>query len=49
MTVNPKEGDNAFTGRILKVVVDGQPIAAAQKIQQDSSLHEANLKKAPSD
>ena len=44
-----KEGDNAFTGKILKVVVDVKPMGAAQKAEADKAQQEARLKKAISD
>lgn len=42
-----KEGNNTFTGKILKVVVDVQPIGVSQ--EEDTMLHEAAFKKALSD
>jgi arylsulfatase len=48
VTVDYKEGDNAFTGNILKVVVDVQP-TAAQKTVETNGRQEAILKKAISD
>jgi hypothetical protein len=41
-----KEGDNAFTGKILKVVVEVQPVTAAQAAQEQKARNEANVKKA---
>jgi arylsulfatase len=49
VTNDYKEGDNAFTGKIDKVVVDVQPIAAAAKQQEDKSRQEAAIKRAMSD
>jgi arylsulfatase len=49
VTDDYKQGDNAFTGKILKVVIDVQPIAAAQKVDEDKARKEAALKKALSD
>jgi arylsulfatase len=48
VTVDYKEGANAFTGNILKVVVDVQP-TAAQKTVETNGRQEAVLKKAISD
>jgi arylsulfatase len=44
-----KEGDNSFTGKILKVVVDVKPIGVAEKAQAENAQKEARLKKALSD
>jgi len=44
-----KEGDNAFTGKILKVVIDVKPIGVAEKAQAENAQQEARLKKALSD
>jgi arylsulfatase len=44
-----KEGDNAFTGKILKVVVDVQPIGTAQQQEEDKTRQDAAIKKALSD
>jgi hypothetical protein len=49
VTTDYKEGDNSFSGKILKVVVDVQPIAAAQKTEEDRGRQEANVKRALSD
>jgi arylsulfatase A-like enzyme len=49
VTADYKEGDNSFTGKILKVVVDVKPIGAAVKAQADAARHEAEVKKALSD
>jgi arylsulfatase len=48
VTTDYKEADNAFTGSILKVVVEVQPIAA-QKMVETKGLQEAILKRAISD
>jgi arylsulfatase len=44
-----KEYDNAFTGKILKVVVDVKPVGAAVKAEADSGQRMAAVKKALSD
>jgi hypothetical protein len=44
-----KEGDNSFTGKILKVVVDVKPMGIAEKAEADKAQQEARLKKAISD
>ncbi len=44
-----KEGDNSFTGKIIKVVVDVKPMGAAEKADAGKALQEAKLKKAISD
>jgi hypothetical protein len=44
-----KERDNAFTGKILKVVVDVKPIGAAIKAEEDSGKRIEAVKKALSD
>jgi len=49
VTTDYKEGDNAFTGDILKVVVEVQPMADAQKTIETKGRQEALLKKAISD
>ena len=49
VTDDYEEGNNSFTGKILKVVVDVQPIGAAQKQEEDKTRHEAALQKALSD
>jgi arylsulfatase A-like enzyme len=49
VTADYKERDNAFTGKILKVVVEVKPIGAAVKAQADAAAREARLKKALSD
>jgi arylsulfatase A-like enzyme len=49
VTSDYKERDNAFTGKILKVVVDVKPIGAAIKAEEDSGRRIAAVKKALSD
>ena len=49
VTTDYKERDNAFTGKILKVVVDVKPIGAAVKVEADAAKHETEMKKALSD
>ena len=49
VTTDYKERDNAFTGKILKVVVDVKPIGVGLKQQEDNSRHEAAVKKALAD
>jgi len=49
VTTDYKEYDNAFTGKILKVVVDVKPIGAAVKAEADSGQRIAGIKKALSD
>ncbi len=49
VTSDYKEGDNTFTGKILKVVVDVQPVGTAQKQEEDKTRQEAAMKKALSD
>jgi arylsulfatase A-like enzyme len=49
VTSDYKEGDNSFTGKILKVVVDVKPIGVAEKAEAEHALQEARLKKAISD
>jgi len=44
-----KEGDNSFTGKILKVVVNVKPLGAAEKAEAEHAQQEARLKKAISD
>jgi arylsulfatase len=44
-----KEGDNSFTGKILKVEIDVKPMGVAEKADADKALQEAKLKKAISD
>jgi arylsulfatase len=49
VTTDYKERDNAFTGKILKVTVDVQPVGAALKAEVEASQRTAALKKALSD
>jgi arylsulfatase len=49
VTADYPERDNAFTGEILKVVVEVQEIGAAIQAQVDAAQSEASLKKALSD
>lgn len=49
VTSDYKEGDNSFTGKILKVVVDVKPMGVAIKAQAEAAKHEAEVKKALSD
>jgi len=44
-----KEGDNSFTGKILKVVINVKPMGAAEKAEAEHAQQEARLKKAISD
>ncbi len=46
VTADYKERDNSFTGKILKVTVDVQPIGAAVKAQADAARHETDVKMA---
>ena len=49
VTADYKEGDNSFTGRILKVVIDVKPMGVAEKAEAENAQREARLKKAISD
>jgi arylsulfatase len=49
VTTDYKERDNAFTGKILKVVIDVKPIGAAVKADADAARRETDIKKALSD
>ncbi len=49
VTADYKERDNAFTGKILKVVVDVKPVGAAVKAEADLGQRTAAMKKALSD
>ena len=49
VTTDYKERDNAFTGKIVKVVVDVKPIGAAVKAQAEAAQHESVAKRALSD
>ena len=44
-----KEGNNSFTGKILKLVVDVKPIGATEKAEAESAQRDAKVKKAISD
>jgi hypothetical protein len=46
VTADYKEGDNAFTGKIIKVTVDVKPIGEAVKAEAVAARNEAELKKA---
>ncbi|MCE9614246.1 MAG: arylsulfatase [Lentisphaerae bacterium] len=46
VTADYMERDNAFTGKILKVVIDVQPIGAADKAQVDAAQRESAIKAA---
>ena len=43
-----KEGDNAFTGKIFKVVVDVKPIGAGEKAAEETLRRDVELKMAES-
>ena len=49
VTADYKERDNAFTGKILKVVIDVKPMGEAVKAAEDKGRAEAAHKKAMSD
>ncbi len=49
VTTDYKQYDNAFTGKILKVVVDVKPIGAAAKAETEAGQRLAGIKKALSD
>jgi|SRR5580692_1631339 hypothetical protein len=49
VTSDYKEGDNSFTGKIFKVVVDVEPMGVAEKAEAENAQREARLKKAISD
>ena len=49
VTTDYKERDNAFTGKILKVVVDVKPIGAAERAEAENAERDAKVKKAVSD
>ena len=49
VTTDYKQYDNAFTGKLLKVVVDVKPIGAAVRAEADSGQRMAAVKKALSD
>jgi arylsulfatase A-like enzyme len=46
VTADYKEGDNAFTGKIIKVTVDVKPMGEAVKAEADAARNETELKKA---
>jgi len=46
VTTDYKERDNAFTGKVLKVVVEVQPLGTAVKAEADSGQRTAAVKKA---
>jgi arylsulfatase len=46
VTTDYKERDNAFTGKILKVTLEVQPIGAAVKAQANAARREAEMKTA---
>jgi hypothetical protein len=49
VTTDYKQYDNAFTGKILKVVVEVKPTGAAVKAQADAARHETEAKRAMSE
>jgi len=49
VTTDYKERDNSFTGKILKVTVDVQPIGAAVKADADAGQSTSQVQKALSD
>jgi arylsulfatase A-like enzyme len=49
VTADYKEGDNSFTGKILKVVVDVKPMGVAEKAEAENAQQAARVKKAISD
>jgi arylsulfatase len=49
VTTDYKQYDNAFTGKLVKLVVDVRPVGAAIKAQADAARAEAAAKKAVSD
>ena len=46
VTADYTERDNAFMGKIIKVIVDVKPLGAAIKAQAESAQREAAVKKA---
>ena len=44
MTAHYKEGDKAFTGKIIKVTVNVKPIGAA--VKAEAAQHDVAVKKA---
>jgi len=49
VTNDYKERDNAFTGKILKVVIDVKPMGEAVKAEADTARSQLALKKGMSD
>ena len=49
VTTDYKERDNAFTGKIHKVVIDVKPVGQAIKVEAAAAKDDATLKKALSD
>jgi arylsulfatase A-like enzyme len=49
VTSDYKERDNAFTGKILKVVIDVKPIGTATKAEAETGMRTAAVKKALSE
>jgi hypothetical protein len=49
VTNDYKERDNAFTGKILKVVIDVKPMGEAIKAEVDTARSQLALKKGMSD
>ncbi len=49
VTTDYKERDNAFTGKIVKVVIAVKPMGAAVKAEADAGERDAKVKKALSD
>ena len=49
VTADYKEGDNAFTGKILKVTIDVKPIGVGDNAELAKAQAEAKMKKALSD
>jgi hypothetical protein len=41
-----KEGNNAFTGRILKVVVEVQPMTTGEASREKKARNESNARRA---
>jgi len=46
VTTDYKERDNAFTGKIHKVIVDLKPIGTATRVEADAAVRTAVMKKA---
>lgn len=49
VTEEYKEGDNAFTGKIVSVVVEVKPLAKAEQMAEEKARKEATTKKLTSD